>query len=227
MQVNATILVVEDDLRLAKLLQQELTHDGHQVEVVYNGSDALVRADERPFDLIVLDLNLPDMDGLEVAERLRGEGGEDAGASILMLTARGDVKSRVEGLYAGASDYMTKPFSVQELLARVHVRLRERARPAEVIRHGELVLEPGAGHCSVGGRTLALTSLEFKLLELFLTHKGRIFSKEDVEDRLYGAERLPGSNTIEVFVSNLRKKLTAAGLDGMIQTVRGMGYVVR
>lgn len=224
--MNAAILVVEDDLRLAKLLQQELAHDGHRVEVVHNGSDALVKADERPFDLIVLDLNLPDMDGLEVAERLR-EGGEAAEVSILMLTARGDVKSRVEGLYAGASDYMTKPFSVQELLARVHVRLRERARPAEVIRHGDLLLEPGAGHCAVGGRSLALTSLEFRLLELFLTHKGRIFSKEDVEDRLYGAERLPGSNTVEVFISNLRKKLTAAGMDGMIQTVRGMGYVVR
>lgn len=215
--MNATILVVEDDLRLAKLLQQELSHDGHRVEVVHNGTDALVRADERAFDLVVLDLNLPDMDGVEVAERLRSGG--EFGASILMLTARGDVKSRVEGLYAGASDYMTKPFSVQELLARVHVRLRERARPAEVIRHGELVLEPGTGHCAVAGQPLALTSLEFRLLELFLTHKGRIFSKEDVEDRLYGADRLPGSNTIEVFVSNLRKKLAAAGMNGMIQTL--------
>jgi two-component system response regulator QseB len=224
--LKATILVVEDDLRLAKLLQQELSHDGHRVEVVHNGTDALVRADERPFDLVVLDLNLPDMDGVEVAERLRDRNAQPS-ASVLMLTARGDVKSRVEGLYAGASDYMTKPFSVQELLARVHVRLRERARPAEVIRHGDLVLEPGAGHCAVAGQPLALTSLEFRLLELFLTHKGRIFSKEDVEDRLYGADRLPGSNTIEVFVSNLRKKLAAAGMNGMIQTVRGMGYVVR
>ncbi len=225
--LKASILVVEDDLRLATLLQQELSHDGHRVEVVHNGSDALVRAGERPFELIVLDLNLPDIDGLEVAERLRGDGDDETRASILMLTARGDVKSRVDGLYAGASDYLTKPFSVQELLARVHVRLRERAKPAEVIRLGELLLEPAAGHCSVSGRTLALTSLEFRLLELFLTHRGRIFAKEDLEDRLYGAERLPGSNTVEVFVSNLRKKLTAAGVEGLVQTVRGMGYVVR
>lgn len=221
--MSAGILVVEDDLRLATLLKQELSHDGHRVEVVHNGTDALLRADDTHFELVILDLNLPDIDGLEVASRLRS----DSDVSILMLTARGDVGSRVEGLYAGASDYLTKPFSVQELRARVHVRLRERSKPAEVLSYGPLVLEPAAGHCTVGGATLPLTSLEFRLLELFLGHKGRIFSKEDLEDRLYGAERLPGSNTIEVFVSNLRRKLAAAELHGMIQTVRGMGYVVR
>jgi len=221
--VSVEILVVEDDLRLATLLRQELAQGGYRVEVVHNGTDALLKADEHPFDLVILDLNLPDIDGLEVAARLRS----DSEVSILMLTARGDVGSRVEGLYAGASDYLTKPFSVQELRARVHVRLRERSRPAEVLTYGTLALEPAAGHCAVAGETLSLTSLEFRLLELFLTHKGRIFSKEDLEDRLYGAERLPGSNTVEVFVSNLRRKLAAADLQGMIQTVRGMGYVVR
>lgn len=223
MVTGASILVVEDDLRLATLLKQELSHDGHRVAVVHNGTDALLRGIDGTFDLIILDLNLPDIDGLEVASRLRA----DLEVSILMLTARGDVSSRVEGLYAGASDYLTKPFSVQELRARVHVRLREKAKPAEMLTYETLTLEPAAGHCAVAGKTLPLTSLEFRLLELFLTHKGRIFSKEDLEDRLYGAERLPGSNTVEVFVSNLRRKLTAADLQGMIQTVRGMGYVVR
>lgn len=222
--MSAQLLVVEDDLRLAKLLEQELTHGGYRVEVANTGTDALIRADEREFDLVILDLNLPDIDGLEVAERLRSDGNA---ASILMLTARGDVNSRVEGLYAGASDYLTKPFSVQELLARVHVRLREQAKVASVLTYESLSLESGAGYCTVSGQMLALTSHEFRLLELFLTHRGRIFSKEDLEDRLYGAERLPGSNTVEVFVSNLRRKLTAADLKDMIQTVRGMGYVVR
>ena len=217
------VLVVEDDLRLATLLRQELTQEGHQVESVHNGTDALTRTAEETFDLVILDLNLPDIDGLEVATRLR----QDSDVSILMLTARGDVTSRVEGLYAGASDYLTKPFSVQELRARVHVRLRDKGRPAEVMTFGALTLEPAAGHCTVSGESLPLTSLEFRLLELFLGHRGRIFSKEDLEDRLYGADRLPGSNTVEVFVSNLRRKLTAAGVEGMIQTVRGMGYVVR
>lgn len=222
--MNAKLLVVEDDLRLAKLLEQELRHDGHQVTVVNNGADALFRAEEKDFDLVILDLNLPDIDGIEVAERLRRA---EISASILMLTARGDVNSRVEGLYAGASDYLTKPFSVQELLARVHVRLRERAQPATLLEYEGLRLEPGAGYCTIAGKPLSLTSHEFKLLELFLTHRGRIFAKEDLEDRLYGAERLPGSNTVEVFVSNLRRKLAVVGLKEMIQTVRGMGYVVR
>ena len=217
------ILVVEDDLRLATLLKQELSQEGYAVEAVHSGTDALLRCAEEVFDLVILDLNLPDMDGLEVAARLR----HDSDVSILMLTARGDVNSRVEGLYAGASDYLTKPFSVQELRARVHVRLRDKGQPAEVLAYGDLVLEPAAGHCTVAGADLPLTSLEFRLLELFLTHKGRIFSKEDLEDRLYGAAKLPGSNTVEVFVSNLRRKLTAAGVERMIQTVRGMGYVVR
>ena len=219
----SAILVVEDDLRLATLLRQELTQEGYRVESVYSGLDALARSAAEAFDLVILDLNLPDIDGIEVATRLR----QDSDVSILMLTARGDVSSRVEGLYAGASDYLTKPFSVQELRARVHVRLRDRERPAEVLTFGPLTLAPAAGHCAVSGRSLPLTSLEFRLLELFLTHRGRIFSKEDVEDRLYGADRLPGSNTVEVFVSNLRRKLAAAGVEGMIQTVRGMGYVVR
>ncbi len=221
------ILVVEDDLRLATLLRQELAHDGHRITVVHNGTDALLRADEHAFDLVILDLNLPDIDGLEVAERLRADARSGSEVSILMLTARGDVGSRVEGLYAGASDYLTKPFSVQELRARVHVRLRERSQAAEVLTYETLSLEPAAGSCTAAGKSLLLTSLEFRLLKLFLTHKGRIFSKEDLEDRLYGAERLPGSNTVEVFVSNLRRKLAAADLQGMIQTVRGMGYVVR
>ncbi len=222
--MSAKLLVVEDDLRLAKLLEQELSHDGHRVSVVNNGTDALTEAGERDFDLVILDLNLPDIDGIEVAERLRRAG---TTASILMLTARGDINSRVEGLYAGASDYLTKPFSVQELLARVHVRLRERAQPEAQLEYGALRLEPGSGYCTIAGKPLPLTSHEFKLLELFLTHRGRIFSKEDLEDRLYGAERLPGSNTVEVFVSNLRRKLATVDLKEMIQTVRGMGYVVR
>lgn len=219
---RASILIVEDDKRLAKLLMQELSQEGYDTIVVYTGGDALVQAEMQAFALIILDLNLPDMDGIEVAERLRGQ----VDASILMLTARGDVGSRVEGLYAGASDYLTKPFSIHELLARIHVRLRERKEPKARISHKGLELDPEAGSCFAAGEPLVLTAREFTLLNLLLTQRGRIFSKEDLEDRLYGAE-LPGSNTIEVFISNLRKKLAAAGVSDLISTVRGMGYVVR
>lgn len=220
--MKVRILVVEDDLKLAQLLVSELGQAGYQVVAVHTGTDALVQAEGERFELIILDLNLPDLDGIEVAERLtRAEP-----ANILMLTARGDVKSRVEGLYAGASDYLTKPFSVQELLARVHVRLRHHQADSQVLEYGALSLDPQAGACYAGGELLALTAQEFKVLLLLLEQRGRIFSKEGLEERLYEGD-LPGSNTIEVFVSNLRKKQAAAGVDGLIQTVRGLGYVVR
>lgn len=220
--MSARILIVEDDFKLARLLASELTQARYDVDVVYTGADALVQAESTSFDLVILDLNLPDIDGLEVAERLV----QSRPANILMLTARSDVKSRVEGLYAGASDYLTKPFSIQELLARVHVRLRHRQAEPQVLRHGLIELDPQSATCRVDGVLLSLTALEFKVLWLLLQHRGRIFSKEVLEDRLYGSN-LPGSNTVEVFISNLRKKLAALGVEGLIQTVRGLGYVVR
>jgi DNA-binding response OmpR family regulator len=219
---KSNILIVEDDQRLAQLLSQELSYEGHRVVKVHSGIDALLAAEET-FDLIVLDLNLPDMDGVEVAERLRGR----SEASILMLTARADIESKIKGLYAGASDYVTKPFSLQELVARIHVRLRERQKTQQILVYQSLELDSLAKVCRIEGRVLPLTSQEFRLLELFLNHSGRIFSKEDLETRLYSTEDLPGSNTIEVFISSLRKKLTQHGLPHMIQTVRGMGYLLR
>ena len=218
----ANILVVEDDLRLAALLQEELSQAGYQVVAVHAGTDALSAIDSQDFDLVVLDLNLPDIDGIDVAERLKGI----SKASIIMLTARGSVENRVEGLYAGASDYLTKPFSVQELLARVHVRLREREPSGSVIKLDAIELDTAASSCLISGEHVLLTAQEYKLLELLLVNRGRIYAKEDLEDRLYGAD-LPGSNTIEVFVSNLRKKLASHGVTSLIQTVRGMGYVIR
>jgi DNA-binding response OmpR family regulator len=220
--MHARILVIEDDARLGKLLEQELAHEGYEVALATNGTDGLIEAESKAFELIVLDLNLPDLDGLEVAERLAGR----TEASILMLTARGDVESRVKGLYAGASDYLTKPFSLQELLARVHVRLRERQQE-KVITLGELALNLTSRSVSLGGEALALTAQEYHLLELLMKNRGRIFSKEDLEARIYEGDRLPGSNTVEVFISNLRKKLAQRGVHDLIQTVRKMGYFIR
>jgi DNA-binding response OmpR family regulator len=220
---GAKILIVEDDPRLAEMLRAELSNDGHEAVAVKTGTDGLMAAEMGDFDLILLDLNLPDIDGIEVASRLYGT----SKASLLMLTARGDVSSRVRGLYAGASDYLTKPFSLQELLARVHVRLRERQQAPEIIRHGELELNLSDRTCAFAKEPLLLTALEFELLKLLLSHRGRIFSKEDLERRLYGEGGLPGSNTVEVFISNLRKKLAQRGVGNLIQTVRKMGYFIR
>jgi DNA-binding response OmpR family regulator len=223
MSNKSKILVVEDDQRLAKLLLQELSFEGHEVVTVHTGTDALLQAEDGNFDLIVLDLNLPDIDGTEVAERLRNR----TQASILMLTARADVESKIKGLYAGASDYMTKPFSLQELVARIHVRLREQKKTETSLVYKQVELDLERRLCRACDQTLVLTLQEFKLMELLLKNRGRIYSKEDLENRLYDADNLPGSNTVEVFVSSLRRKLTAAGVQGLIQTVRGMGYVIQ
>ncbi|MEX2541068.1 MAG: response regulator transcription factor [Trueperaceae bacterium] len=217
---GATILVVEDDPKLAMLLSQELGHEGYQVDKVGTGSEALLLSEDKEFDLILLDLNLPDFDGLEVAELIR----KRSDARILMLTARADVDSRVKGLYAGASDYLAKPFSIQELLARVHARVRERER-SQVLEAGAVKLDPTGAWCSVADSPVTLTAREFELLALLLEHRGRIFSREELERRLYRDE-MPGSNTIEVFVSKLRTKLRDAGEPSLVQTVRGAGYVV-
>jgi DNA-binding response OmpR family regulator len=221
MSSKSKILIVEDDQRLSKLLLQELSFEGHEVIAVHTGTDALLQAEDGNFDLIVLDLNLPDIDGTEVAERLQNR----VEASIIMLTARADVESKVKGLYAGASDYMTKPFSLQELVARIHVRLREQKKTETSLSYKQVELDLERKLCRAAAQTLTLTLQEF--MELLLKNRGRIYSKEDLENRLYDADKLPGSNTVEVFVSSLRRKLSGAGVDGLIQTVRGMGYVIQ
>ena len=216
------ILVVEDDGRLRTLLEQELTLAGHEVVAVGTAGEGLYRAEEEPFDLMLLDLNLPDGDGLEVAERLRGR----RDVPIVMLTARVDVDSRVEGLYAGAADYVAKPFSLPELLARVHVRLRERAGPARPA-YADLVLDP-AGSLALGpGGEEALPEREFTILRLLVEHPGRLFPRDEIERRLYTNDQAPGSNTVEVFVHHLRRRLDRLGVAARIRTVRGKGYMLR
>lgn len=214
------VLVVEDDPRLRSLLREALEREGHRATVVGTGSDALVASMDAAHDLVILDLNLPDVDGLEVAERLRGDD-----VPILMLTARGDVGSRVQGLYAGAADYVTKPFDLAELLARVHVRLRERRVDTDVVEHAGLVLRPATREVAGRAGRAALPDLEFELLRLLVAHPGRVWSREDLEHRLYGGA-LPASNTVEVFVSKLRRRLRDLGHDDLIRTVRGRGYTV-
>lgn len=215
------VLVVEDDPRLRSLVRRELTTFGYDVAEAATGGDGLARTVEGGIDLVVLDLNLPDMDGLEVAERLRADGD---GVPIVMLTARGDVNSKVDGLYAGASDYLTKPFEVRELLARVYVRLREREAPDE-LRYGELVLQPSSATVRVRDRVIVLPRQECEVLRLLLASRGKVFSKDDLERRLYGADG-PGSNTIEVCVYQLRKRLQLIYKGDVIVTVRGKGYLV-
>lgn len=213
------ILVIEDDPALAGLVAEELRAGGYDVTHAATGGDGLAEAALQPFDLVLLDLGLPDVDGLEVAERLR-----DDDVPILMVTARGDVESRVQGLYAGASDYLTKPFDVRELVARVHARLRE-TLGGEVLRHGELEFVPDTRTVRVAERTLILPEREGEVLRLLLAHPGRVFSRAELEHRIYQGEP-PTSNTVQVYISQLRRKLAELGLGPVVRTVRGKGYTV-
>lgn len=213
------ILIVEDDPHLARALETELLR-AYDAVVVRTGGDALLRAETEEFDLILLDLGLPDMDGLDVAAALK-----DNPASILMVTARADVRSRVAGLYIGADDYLAKPFEMQELLARVYAILRRRDRP-DVYSLGPVSLSVDDRTCTVDGEPLELTAQEFNLLALLLANQGRVFSKTTIEDRLY-REEPPTSNAVEALVSRLRSKLSSAGVTDLIETVRGIGYVAR
>jgi DNA-binding response OmpR family regulator len=213
------ILLVEDDAKLAEILVRELSR-AYQVEWVATGREALDRARADSPDLIVLDLNLPDIDGVFVAEQLA-----DDEIPILMLTARGDVQSRVEGLYAGASDYVAKPFDMQELLARVYAQLRKSHRPG-VVRAGSVEVDFDERACRVDGEPVPLTAQEFRLMALLVEHRGRVFSKTTIEERLYDIEG-PASNAVEALVSRVRSKLADAGAEDAIETLRGLGYVVR
>lgn len=216
------ILVVEDDAPLRAMLEQELVADGYEVLAVDSVADGLFHAEEDAFDLMILDLNLPDGDGIEVAERLRS----DAGVPVVMLTARGDLDSRLRGLYAGAADYVTKPFSMPELRARVHVRLRERHNDTDP-RYGSLAFDPEAGVVHGPAGDAHVPGREGALLRLFLENPGRVFGRDDLERRLYGLDERPASNSIQVFVHHLRRKLADVGSEARIRTVRGKGYLFR
>lgn len=215
---RAKVLIVEDDVALADALARALGRE-YDTVVAHTGGDALALARD-DVDLILLDLNLPDMDGIDVAQRLTAHA-----ADLVMLTARSDVASRVRGLYAGADDYVSKPFAMDELLARVYARLRGRARAVD-LRHGSLALDVDGRVCTVGGAHVPLTAQEFDLLHALMERQGRVFAKGELEDHLFAGAPL-ASNALEVVVSRLRKKLAEAGAERVIDTVRGLGYVVR
>ncbi len=216
------VLVVEDDTRLAQMIAGELRMAGYEVHQAASGAAALELAFRERFDAVLLDLGLPDMDGLEVARALRQNGGP----AILAVTARGALEDRVEGLYAGADDYITKPFSMLELRARLHAHLRVRRTDDESLQFGSLRIDPEERRCCVQKRDVNLSVREFDLLLVLARRPGRIFSQLELSELTYG-ESEPDSNTLEVRVSSIRRKLRDAGLDGAIRTVRGAGYAFR
>lgn len=218
------ILIAEDESRIAAFIEKGLRSSGFTTTVASSGLAALNLAQDCPFDLLILDLGLPEKDGLEVLEELRGQGQT---LPIIILTARDDIHDKVNGLECGADDYVTKPFRFEELLARVRVRLRHLATAKggekDILQGGDVALNLRTRQAVIKGNTVELPAREFTMAEMFLRHPGQVLSREQLLDRVWGYDYDPGSNIVDVYVGYLRKKL---GSD-LIETVRGMGYRLR
>jgi DNA-binding response OmpR family regulator len=217
------ILVIDDDPAVTSLLKRGLSYEGFAVETAPSGYQGLECARERPPDLVILDVTMPGLSGFEVLERLRAA---DEELPVLMLTARDAPADQVRGLESGADDYVVKPFTFEVLLARVHSQLRRREveHPA-VLRFADLSLDTGSHRVYRGQREVALTSMEFKLLQAFLLHPRQVLSKDVLLERVWGYDF--GENIVEVYVKQLRQKLEAGGEPRLIQTLRNVGYVLK
>jgi two-component system, OmpR family, response regulator MprA len=218
------VLVVEDDDEIAGVLRRSLRLEGYDVRLAEDGVEALDQSAVFEPDAVVLDLGLPRLDGVEVCRRLRQAGD----VPILMLTARDGLDSRVEGLDSGADDYLVKPFERQELLARLRALLRRRPpRGSASLVAGNLRLNPDTREVFRGERSIELTSREFELLEYMMRNERLVISRETLLDDVWGYAPLAETNTVDVFVSNLRRKLESGGEPRVLHTVRGAGYVLR
>jgi two-component system, OmpR family, response regulator MprA len=221
---TARVLVVEDDEDIAQALQRSLRMEGYEVRTAADGQAALEEGRAFAPDLVILDLGLPKIDGLEVAKSLRA----DDDVPILILTARDALESRVEGLDSGADDYLVKPFERQELLARMRALLRRRPpRGSAPLRVGDLALNSDTHEVQRAERTIELTQREFELLEYLMRNERIVISRQRLLDEVWGYDPFSTTNTIEVFVSNLRRKLEADGEPRLLHTIRGAGYVLR
>lgn len=218
------ILIIEDDEAIVKVLRRALAYEGYQVNSALDGESGLNIAHDRRPDLVVLDLMLPGMDGVEVCQRLRAGGN----VLILMLTARDALHDRVQGLDAGADDYMVKPFELEELLARVRALLR-RTQPdrVPVLSFTDLTLDTSTRQAIRKGRVISLTAKEYDLLELFMRHPRQVLTREMIFDRVWGYDFGGESNVLDVYIRYLRQKLESDGEARLIHTVRGVGYVMR
>jgi two-component system response regulator MprA len=221
---RARVLVVEDDPDIGDVVRRSLRREGYDVRLAADGSEALDEAAVFEPDAVVLDLGLPKVDGIEVSRRLRADGD----VPILMLTARDSVDSRVEGLDSGADDYLVKPFDLQELLARLRALLRRRPpRGSASLIVGDLRLNPATHEATRGDRLLELTAREFELLEFMMRNERLVVSRDKLLEEVWGYAPFSETNTVDVFVSNLRRKLEAEGDPRVLHTVRGAGYVMR
>ena len=218
------ILVVDDDAGLRKALRRVLASHGFEVEVAEDGAEALSRLRTRSFDLLVLDVMMPGSDGIEVCEQLRAGG---ADTPVLMLTARDAVRDRVVGLEAGADDYLVKPFANEELVARVRALLRRAGAGVQTLSFADLELDLLTRDARRSGREIELSPIEFELLEFFLRHPRQVLGRGLIYQRVWGYDGSLSSNSLDVFVGHLRRKLETGGEPRLIHTVRGVGFTLR
>jgi DNA-binding response OmpR family regulator len=225
MLMSARILLVEDEVKLARFIELELSSEGYQIQVAHDGLTGLTLARESPPDLVILDWTLPGLTGLEICRRLRTTGNK---LPIILLTARDEVSDRVAGLDAGADDYVVKPFSIEELLARIRVQLRRhQEQAADLLQFSDLRLNRRTREVFRGERAIDLTAKEFDLLDYLLRHPRQVFTRDQILEHVWGYDFMGDSNIIEVYIRYLRLKLEDQGESRLIHTVRGVGYALR
>jgi len=222
--MNERILIIEDDEAILRVLRRALSYEGYRVDTAPDGESGLNQARDYHPDLVILDWMLPGMDGLEVCQRLRAGGS----VPVLMLTAKDTLQDRVQGLDAGADDYMVKPFELDELLARVRALLR-RTQPERIpmLSFADLTLDTSTRQATRRGRVISLTAKEYDLLELFMRHPRQVLTREMIFDRVWGYDFGGESNVLDVYIRYLRQKLEIEDEQRLIHTVRGVGYVLR
>lgn len=227
-EARKSILIVEDEWKIARFLQMELEHEGYAAVIEVNGRMALGRIVQEEFDLVLLDLMLPGMNGMEICQRVR----EVSAVPIIMLTARDGVDDKVSGLDSGADDYLTKPFAIEELLARIRAVFRKHTAPDAPVTSAELqvkdlVLYPERFEVEVSGQQVELTKREYELLEYLLLNKNIVVNREQILEKVWGYSYLGDSKVVDVYIRHLRSKLDECFGQQYIRTVRGVGYVVK
>ncbi|MFE7859419.1 response regulator transcription factor [Streptomyces sp. NPDC057403] len=221
---SGAVLVVDDDAAIRRSLERGLRLSGFAVRTAGSGSDALAAVRDSPPDVLVLDVSMPGMSGIEVCERLRGDGQD---LPVLMLSALDETADRIAGLQAGGDDYLVKPFALQELVLRLRALLRRRPPAGEVLRVAGLVIDPAARTAERDGRPLELTRREFELLQVLARNAGIVLTRDQLLDRVWGYDFDVRTDAVDTFVSYLRRKLEADGRPRLVHTVRGVGFVLR
>ncbi|MCX5792814.1 MAG: response regulator transcription factor [Elusimicrobia bacterium] len=219
------VLIAEDEKKIADFIKRGLKEEGYAADVTHSGDEALMLAEDNPYDLLLLDVMLPGLDGVTVCSRLRAAG---FAAPILMLTARDRVEDKVKGLDSGANDYLTKPFAFEELLARIRALLRARPEaPSTMLKAGDIALDLAAHKARLAGRELDLSAKEFSLLEYLVRNKDRIVTRTMIAEHVWDINFDTGTNVIDVYINYLRRKLEKSPARKVIHTVRGKGYILK